>query len=136
MVQSEPETPTTPRPTSPSISAQSSTEMIETQDEAVISDDASDAVFIATAEPSSDEQSETIESTSEVDWSRIRTRAELVVSDGDDESDSGKFRSGEVESYDLMTPSHSLELQSVPSRTTGISGSVLSLDDAQSSIDA
>jgi len=136
MVQSEPETPTTPRPTLPSSSAQPSPEVVENQVEVVISDDESDAVFIATAEPSADGQSETTESTSEVDWSRVRTRAELVVSDEDNESDSETYRSGEDESYDLMTPSHSLELQSVPSRTTGISGSVLSLEDAQSSIDA
>jgi hypothetical protein len=101
-----------------------------------MSDHESDAVFVATAEPSSNEQSESIESSSEVDWSRVRTRAETVVSDGDDESDSGTYRSGEDNSYDMLTPSQSLELQSVPSRTTGTSESVLSLEDAQSSIDA
>jgi len=136
MVQSEPETPTTPRPTLPIMSAQSSLEVVENENEAVISDDESDAVFIATAEPSSDEQSESIESTSEVDWSQVRTRAEAVVSDEDHESDSGTYSSGEDNSYDKMTPSQSLELHSVPSRTTGTSGSVLSLEDAQFSIDA
>ena len=135
MVQSEQENPSTPRPTSPSIPAQSTPEPIDDQIESEIGDDESDAVFIATAEPSSDESTESIESTSEVDWSRVRTRAEAVVSDGDDE-DSGTYRSGEEESFDMMTPSQSLELQSVPSRTTGTSGSVMSLEDAQSSIDA
>jgi hypothetical protein len=136
MVQSEQETPITPKPSSQSLPAQSTSESIQDPVESVISDNESDAVFVATAKPSSDEQSESIESTSEVDWSRVRTRAETVVSDGDDESDSGTYRSEEDNSYDMMTPSQSLELQSVPSRTTGTSDSVLSLEDAQSSIDA
>jgi hypothetical protein len=127
MVKSEQET---------SLPAQSTPESTRDQDEPEISDHESDAVFVATAEPSSDEHSDSIESTSEVDWSRVRTRAETVVSDGDDESDSGTYRSGEDNSYDMLTPSQSLELQSVPSRTTGTSESVLSLEDAQSSIDA
>jgi len=134
MTQSEQETPTTPRPTSPTIPAQSTPESIQNPVESV-RDDESDAVFVATAEPSSDEQSASIESTSEVDWSRVRTRAETVVSDGDDE-DSETYRSGEEDSFNMMTPSQSLELQSVPSRTTATSGSVMSLEDAQSSIDA
>ena len=129
MTQSEQENPTTPRPTSPTIPAQSTSESIRDPVDSV-SDDESDAVFVATAESSSDEQSESIESTSEVDWSRVRTRAETVVSDGDDESDSGTYRSGEDNSYDMMTPSQSVELQSVPSRTTGTSESVMSLEDA------
>jgi len=136
MTQSEQETPTTPRPTSPTILAQSTSESIQNPIGSVVTDDESDAVFVATADPSSDEQFQSIESTSEVDWSRVRTRAETVVSDGDDESDSGTYRSGEDNSYDMMTPSQSLELQSVPSRTTGTSESVMSLEDAQSSIDA
>jgi hypothetical protein len=136
MEKSEQETPITPKPSLQSLPAQSTSESPRDQAEPEISDDESDTVFIATAEPSSDEQSEPIESTSEVDWSRVRTRAETVVSDGDDESDSGTYRSGEGNSYDMMTPSQSLELQSVPSRTTGTSESVLSLEDAQSSIDA
>jgi hypothetical protein len=135
MVRSEQETPTTPRPTSPTIPAQSTSESIQDPVESVISNDESEAIFVATAEPSYDEQSESIESISEVDWSRVRTRAETVVSDGDDE-DSGTYRSGEEDNYDLMTPSQSLELQSVSSRTTATSGSVMSLEDAQSSIDA
>jgi hypothetical protein len=136
MVQQEQETPTTPKPSSPSLPAQSTSESIQEQVESVIVDDESEAVFNATAEPSSDEHSDSIESTSEVDWSRVRTRAETVVSDGDDESDSGTYRSGEDNSYDMMTPSHSIVLQSVPSGTTGTSDSVMSLEDAQSSIDA
>lgn len=135
MIKSEQETPITPKPSSPSIPAESTPESTRDQDEPGISDHESDAVFVATAEPSSDEGTGSIESTSEVDWSRVRTRAETVISDGDDE-DSGTYRSGEEDSYDLMTPSQSLELQSVPSRTTATSGSVMSLEDAQSSIDA
>ena len=65
MVQSEQENPSTPRPTSPSIPAQSTPEPIDDQIESEIGDDESDAVFIATAEPSSDESTESIESTSE-----------------------------------------------------------------------
>ena len=136
MVKSEQETPITPKPSSQSLPAQLTPESTRDQHEPGISDHESDAVFFATAEPSSDEQSGSIESTSEVDWSRVRTRAETVVSDGDEESDSGTYRSGEDNSYDMLTPSQSLELQSVPSRTTGTSESVLSLEDAQSSIDA
>jgi hypothetical protein len=136
MVKSEQETPITPKPPSQSLPAQSTPESTRDQDEPGISDHESDAVSVATAEPSSDESTGSIESTSEVDWSRVRTRAETVVSDGDDESDSGTYRSGEEDGYDMMTPSQSLELQSVPSRTTGTSESVLSLEDAQSSIDA
>jgi hypothetical protein len=136
MVLSEQDTPTTPRPTSQTNPAQSTPGSSGDQVESVLSDDESDAVFVATAEPSSDEQSESIESTSEVDWSRVRTRAETVISDDDDDEDSGTYRSGEDDGYDMMTPSHSIELQSVPSRTTGTSESVLSLEDAQSSIDA
>ena len=104
MVQSEQEIPSNPRPTSPSIPAQSTSESSEVRVQSVPSDDESEAVFVATAEPSSDESTESIESTSEVDWSRVRTRAETVVSDGDDE-DSGTYRSEEEESYDMMTPS-------------------------------
>jgi hypothetical protein len=138
MVRSNQSTPTTSRPTSPTIPARSTSEPIGDQAGPVISDNESDAVFIATAEPSSDEQSGSVESSSEVDWSRVRTRAETVISDEDDESESGSgtYRSGEEHSYDMMTPSSSIELQSVPSRTTGTSESVLSLEDAQSSIDA
>jgi hypothetical protein len=135
MVRSNQSTPTTSRPTSPTIPARSTSEPIGDQAGPVISDNESDAVFIATAEPLSDEQPESIESSSEVDWSRVRTRAETVISDEDDE-DSGTYRSGEDDGYDMMAPSSSIELQSVPSRTTGTSESVLSLEDAQSSIDA
>ena len=80
-----------------------------------------------------------IESTTNADWSRVRTRAETVVSD-DDESGSlsGTYISGNDESYDLMDSSGpSIELQSVSTRTSiTSSGSTLSLEDAQSSIDA
>lgn len=58
-----------------------------------------------------------------------------MISDGSDD-ESGITISGEEESYDVITPSHSLSLQSVPSRATGTSGSTMSLEDAQSSIDA
>lgn len=80
-----------------------------------------------------------IESTTNADWSRVRTRAETVVSDDDEsESLSGTYISGNGESYDLMDSSGpSIELQSVPTRTSiTSSGSTLSLEDAQSSIDA
>jgi hypothetical protein len=107
--------------------------------EAGRNDDEEDAVFVASGESeSSVDDNQSIESTSEVDWSRVRTRAEGVISDGDreDDDESGTYRSGEEESFDIVTPSHSISLQSVPSRTTATSESVLSLEDALSSIDA
>ena len=133
MSQAEQITPTTSRPTTPAATAQStSVGSMAHQEFRGESDDESEAVLIASDESSLDDE-ESIISTSEVDWSIIRTRAESVNSDG---SDDESTLSGGEESFDVVTPGHSVSLQSVPSRTTGTSGSVLSLEDAQSSINA
>jgi hypothetical protein len=94
----------------------------------------------ANTDTETDHEEGSIESTSHVDWSRVRTRAETVVS-SDDESGSqtgSHLSDGNDDSYDLMDSSgQSIELQSVPTRTSFTSsGSTMSLEDAQSSIDA
>jgi hypothetical protein len=139
MVQSEQETFILPRPATPHSVDSTPTGSVVDHNDSNGSDHVSDAVFVASGESdSSVDDIQSIGSTSEVDWSRVRTRAESVISDGETEDDdeSGTYRSGEEESFDIVTPSNSISLQSVPSRTTATIESVLSLEDAQSSIDA
>jgi hypothetical protein len=74
------------------------------------------------------------------DWSRIRTRLEMSQSGDHDSETEGTTNSeavdGGTESFDMLSPGSSLNLRSVPTTTTRSTGSVMSLEDAQSSIDA
>jgi hypothetical protein len=74
------------------------------------------------------------------DWSRIRTRLEMCQSGDNDSNTEGTTTSeavdDETESFDMLSPGPSLDLRSVPTTTTRSTGSVMSLEDAQSSIDA